>query len=198
MTPRHRLSAAAATCAAALLLTACDTSADYFGNDTSRDDMSQQQQFDELRQRPDIDQAITHYNAVMADVRAAISAQFPDLPAWHQDGDGSPSPGCNEFRQIRASDARRQFLPTWIASGPIPADQWEAALATLRDVAGRHGFHKVGLDIRGKDHEFEIRDDNGARLLFGTAKNTVLDLWTGCHLDPAAKQRGEPQPLPGQ
>lgn len=191
----------AALAAATLLalLAGCDTAADYFGTDTSRKDMSQQQQFTELMQRPHINEAVKSYEKILADIRDTLRKQFK-LPEWEKDPEAALSqPGCNDFPDVGAWDAGRQFLDLWIAESPITLKRWPEARSTLHAIAGKHGFKTVTLDVaHERDLTYEIVDSHGAKLMLGSSPNgnTILRIWTGCHLYPEAKQHGSPRPQP--
>lgn len=57
------------------------------------------------------------------------------------------------------------------------------------------GEPKTVVDRPG-DHEVAIYDKYGAELIVGTANNTFLSLYTGCHLTQEAKEHGKPDDTP--
>jgi hypothetical protein len=88
-------------------------------------------------------------------------------------------------------------LAGWTAQGNLPDGKWESAVAAVAEIARPYGFGEPKVVVnRPSDHEVSFRDGHGAEMLFGTAKNTILSLTTGCHLTVAAHQRGTPTPRP--
>ncbi|MFD8493895.1 LppA family lipoprotein [Amycolatopsis sp. NPDC059657] len=148
-----------------------------------------QQQFAELVQRPDIDQATARYSEISTKIRDALSAAFPALK-WQQTTQlagaacGSDYPGLDADGEVRG-------LPNWMAEGNLPDAQWEQAVSIVRDAARGYGFDGGQVVVnRPNDHEIDFQDQYKAELNFGTAANTTLLIRTGCHLTTQAKQRG--------
>lgn len=157
------------------------------------------EQFQQLMQRPDIDQAAARYEEMYRKVRQVLSR--PPLGSdWKQTGEPGRA-GCgSEFGAINVdgrSDAEHRGLGTWTAEGAVPENEWSQAVSRVRQVVQGYGFN-AGHDIVASkgDHEIVFRDQYAAELNFGTAVNTTLLLMTGCHLTAAAKQRGSLAPLP--
>lgn len=158
------------------------------------------EQFNELMNRPDIDQALAQYAELYDKVRTQVTAVVPSL-TWRQADEISGS-GCgNDFAAVnaglRAFDAVERGLPNWVAKGNLPDSQWKQVASTVEQVARTYGFGggEVVVNQPG-NHEVVFRDRFNAELNFGTAVNTTLLLRTGCHLTAEAKKRGTPAAPP--
>ncbi|MBP2331020.1 hypothetical protein JOF56_011405 [Kibdelosporangium banguiense] len=154
-------------------------------------------QFAELMTRPDIDSAVKRYEELRAKIRSRlVDAKF--LASWQERPDSSGGGGCSrDFPEVTSDDARFLALPTWRSDGNLPDGKWDAAVAAVTEIARQYGFGDPKTVVnRPSDHEVSTRDGYGAELLFGTAKNTILTLTTGCHLTAAAHQRGTPTAKP--
>jgi hypothetical protein len=157
------------------------------------------EQFNQLMQRPDIDQATARYDEMYTKVRSELTASFPALK-WIQ-SDNVLRSGCGaDFSAIDVgarSDAEERGLPNWKADGNLPDAQWEQAVTIVRHVAQSYAFDTGQLTVnRPNDHEVVFRDQYRAELNFGSAVNTTLLLRTGCHLTAEAKKRGQLAPTP--
>ncbi|MFI6032150.1 LppA family lipoprotein [Amycolatopsis magusensis] len=190
---RKRLLLSAVACT--LALGACGS--DYPGNDSSREDMTIEQQWAELMQRPDIDEAVARYERMEGEITSALSTEF-GLPPWEAGGQNSSNPGCGQFGKVDAWDAMSEILAGGLSPGVIPTDQWPRAVDTIKRVASAYGFTTPGLAVdRGDFHIVNLHDGYAANLVVttGTEKaNTVIGVFTGCHLLPEAKRRGVPRP----
>ncbi|WP_317495865.1 LppA family lipoprotein [Haloechinothrix sp. LS1_15] len=183
----------------ALVLAGCSDASDYIGQpgDTEEHDMSLDEQFHELMQRPDIEQAVAHYDEMLTDIRPALR-EVADLPEWQRrDGRGS-QPGCSRsFPDIGVWDAENRFMDRWHAKGPITDENWSAAVDAVHRIAGDYGFDTVTQDINhGGRKSHKITDNYGAELSLSTEGYTTIRVFTGCHLKPDAKNHGQPRPRP--
>jgi hypothetical protein len=149
------------------------------------------QQFNQLMQRPDIEQAAARYQEMDQKIRDALTATFPALE-WQQDNQmggaacGAGYPGLDSDGEVRG-------LPNWFATGNIPDSQWDKAISVVHGVAQSYGFDVGQATVnRPHDHEIVFHDMYQAELNIGTAVNTTLLVRTGCHLTAEAKKRGTP------
>jgi len=134
-----------------------------------------------LRQRPDIEAVSALYERMQAEVRDRLSAEISGL-TWVNYSDESRG-GCGfEFPDVREGKSRS--LPGW-ATGGIPDDRWDLAVAIVQEITGRYGFSTPEVIVnRPGDHKMVVPDPYGGTLDFGTAVNTILHMHTGCHLPP--------------
>ncbi|SFI88061.1 LppA family lipoprotein [Amycolatopsis sacchari] len=192
-----RVTLAGLTAAALVLeLTGCG------GNDRAGSPMSAtpdpnrlSQQFADLLQRPDIDQATARYEEMSGHIRDALSGAFPDL-RWRQTSQLTGA-ACGFGYPGLETDGEQRGLPNWMAPGSIPDGRWDEAVRVVRTVALKYGFDKVVTTVgRPTDHEVVFSDPYDAELNFGSAVNTTLLVRTGCHLTPEAKKRGHPTSSP--
>ncbi|WP_317495315.1 LppA family lipoprotein [Haloechinothrix sp. LS1_15] len=157
--------------------------------------MSLEEQYETVAERPDRKQAIAAYEELQEKVRAALRERF-DFPEWEPGGgEERTTPGCSEFPDLIGLDAASTGLQNWIAEAGISPYDWSDAQDILREAGREYGFEQVTLDIQeSHDLSFELTNDTGAklRLMSGRNTNTVLRVSTGCHLEPAAKERGRP------
>lgn len=158
--------------------------------------MNQQREFDQLMQRPDLHEAIAHYDKIVRQVRETLAAEF-DLPAWQRSRRYSREPsGCGfgPFESVQGWDAGSYFLGRWYTDAPLKGDRWDDAVRTVRRVAGQHGFDEVTLEMdRGGQRMFQLSDHQGAYIVVGSSTETMVRAVTGCHLKPEAKRHGKPR-----
>lgn len=182
MIPKAALTAL--VCAATLLVSGCDS-------EKAKDDQVNAY-FSELMQRPDLEQMEADYLAMLERIQNKLVSDMgikPFPPDDEEPISGSACPG--DFSIVDDAEVRRYQFGA--SPGNISDADWPRALKLVTDVAGKQGFETVTpvIDKPG-DHEVSITDRYGAELIFGTAKNTILSLSTGCHLTREAHQRGKP------
>jgi Lipoprotein confined to pathogenic Mycobacterium len=150
------------------------------------------EQFATLHQRPDIERAQSQYLGMLETIRTELVARV-GIAAWQPDEDGLSGSACGfNFPDIGADGEIRRYS-SGMSPGNIPDEHWADAVAIVAELAQPYGFGAPAVVVdRPGDHEVSLRDSYGAELLFGTAKNTILSLSTGCHLTKAAHQRGTP------
>lgn len=167
----------------ALLVSGCDPN-------PSEDDVNAR--FSELLKRPDIEQMQSTYLALLERIRNALVDEIgiePFIPDPDEPISGSACPG--DFSAVSDGEVRR--YRSGRSPGAISDADWPRALSVVTSVAGQEGFGKPEVVVeRPQDHEVALRDRYGAELIFGTAKNTILSLSSGCHLTREAHQRGTP------
>ncbi|MQA63369.1 MAG: hypothetical protein GEU86_18195 [Actinophytocola sp.] len=158
--------------------------------------MKQQREFDQLMQRPDLHEAIAHYDKIARRVRDALAAEF-DLPAWKKSRRYDRGPedcGFGPFENVKGWDAGDYSLGRWYTDAVIQKDRWPNAIGVLRRIAGQHGFDEVTLEVdQGGLRMFELADRWGAKLVMRTEEDAMLRAVTGCHLEPDAKRHGKPR-----
>jgi hypothetical protein len=176
-----------------VLVTSCSDGNQYLNPTPSGSLMSQQQQYTELMNRPTIDEAIKRYEEMRATIRDRLTQEF-NLSQWTEQQESSRFSGCApQFSEVDQKDSSKKYLPRWFASSPLIAS-WKQAKQIVAEVSKGYGFNRVSLDVEKPDDvEFNLNDQYGAELSFGSAKNTVLTLTTGCHLSAEAKRRGGPR-----
>jgi hypothetical protein len=138
--------------------------------------------FGMVRARPDIEQIVTRYERLQADVLLRLSAEIDGLH-WQRGGD--------ERRADCAScpghdgPGQRRSLRRWTARIAIPEPRWADALALVREITDRHRFGppRISRDRPG-DHRAAFPDPYGGTLRFATGVQTVLGVTTGCHPVP--------------
>lgn len=161
----------------------------------SGDSMSTQQQFAELMQRPDIDEALTRYDQMRTAIRGTLTTTL-DLPAWQEDSGTESTRGCTSaFPALDPYDVAKVHPTTWFTESALDTTRWAQAKTAVLEASAPFGFTKI---VIASDHpgnfQLTIVDTYGAELSFGAAKNIVLALTTGCHLTATARQRGVPTP----
>ncbi|WP_246360808.1 LppA family lipoprotein [Haloechinothrix aidingensis] len=184
---------------AAVVVVGCGDASDYIGGPgerEDRDELSVAEQFDELAQRPDIEQATERYEEMLSEISTELRG-LTDLPEWQRlEGMGS-QPGCNAFPDVGNWDAERRFMDDWFSPGHIAEEEWPVVRDALHRIAGEYGFDTVVQDIFQADaRSYKLVDGYGAQLSFGYRDNTTLDVMTGCHLLPEALEHGGPRPRP--
>ncbi|MFF0149459.1 putative LppA-like lipoprotein [Amycolatopsis sulphurea] len=195
---KHHVIRALASGIVILALTSC-TNPGAQEPTMNTDEKTASQQFSQLMQRPDIDQAAARYDEMFRNVREQLAAKFPAL-RWKQT-DQPGRAGCSqEFAAIDVSgraDAETRSFPIWTAPGNLPDSEWQQAAADVREIAQSYGFDTGKVTVkRHNDNEIVFRDQYRAALNFGSAVNTTLLVRTGCHLSAEARNRGSLAPLP--
>ncbi|MBA0124523.1 hypothetical protein H0B56_03110 [Haloechinothrix sp. YIM 98757] len=184
------LNTTAALTICALLLAGCAA-----GDPDDRSDMTLEEQYEQVAQRPDIDEAIKAYEQLHNKVQAELREKF-DLPAWEKGThEETRTPGCGDFPDLIGWDAESSSLQSWVSEASISLEDWSQAKAILRTFSQEHGFDKVSIDIAQSDNlAYELMNDTGAKITLrsGRGSNVLLGGATGCHLTPGAKERGRP------
>lgn len=187
-----RVALAACVVLLGVLAAGCDGSESGFGNYES--DMSPQEQFDRLMQRPDLDDAVKRYRSMSEEIRTLLGRQF-DLPEWNNGGGGRVGPGCNDFPDVHGWDGEQHVGEDWDTPKPLTDAQWPEAVSEVKEIARSYGFDKVTFEVaKAKFRKIKLADRYGATLYFGKQTNTLLGVDTGCHLYAEAKKRGTPRP----
>lgn len=188
-----RRALAAALLAVGLLVGSCSDGGQYLDPKPTGNPMTQQQQFSELMNRPNLDETIARYEEMRGKLRDRLTTEF-GLPAWQEQTESARFSGCApQFAAVNEQDASRKFLSRWFVAAPLLTN-WQKAKKAVSEVAGIYGFDRVSLDtMKPDDAEFNLNDQYGAELSFGSATNTVITLTTGCHLSAEAKKRGTPR-----
>lgn len=183
MNPRAALTAL--VCAATLLVSGCDS-------EKAKDDQVNAY-FSELMKRPDLEQMQTDYLAMLERIQKKLVSDMGIKPFPPDDEEPISASACPGDLSVLSSDGEVRRYQFGASPGNISDADWPRALNLVTELAGKQGFERVTpiIDKPG-DHEVSIKDRYGAELIFGTAKNTILSLSTGCHLTREAHQRGKP------
>lgn len=182
-----------------LVLAGC-TGQDAQENSMSNNDKAAAEQFEQLMQRPDIDEAAARYGEMYRKIRDQLTSAVPALH-WEQTNPPGRAACGTEFGaidQAGRSDAQERGLGNWTARGNLPDAQWDEAVLVVGGVARSYGFNSGPSVVKNNpsDHYVTFRDPYGGELNFGTAVNTTLLVRTGCHLTAEAKNRGSLAPTP--
>lgn len=180
----HLLTALAS--AVALFVTGC-------GSDPAKDG-SVNPLFNELLDRPDIETVQSDYLALLELVRNRLVSDLgldPFVLDAEEPISGSACPG--EFSTVREAEVRH--IAASHSPGNLADEDWPRAVELVTELAAEKGFTDPRTVVdRPGDHEVALYDPYGAELIFGTAKNTIVSLSTGCHLTSEAHRRGSPAP----
>jgi hypothetical protein len=150
-------------------------------------------QFAELMGRPDIEAAAQRYDEMQVKITERLAGE--NIAAgWAREERGSGVRSClPAFPEVDPDANEERSLKPWVSQGNLPDEKWDRAVAVVSETVRGYGFSDLQVVVnRPSDHEVSIRDGYGARIMFGTAKNTILAVTTGCHLTVAAHQRGTP------
>lgn len=179
--------------AAAVGVTGCGVGSGESG-DTVNKGTRRVQQFRELVQRPDIDQAAQRYGEMVASLRSRLESEL-GIGHWRENPKTGGAAGCHEFPDVEGSDKESRTLRHWISDGNIPDDKWPRVVEITQEIARQYGFEtqpRVIVDRPG-NHQITAADAYGADLILVTKVNTVLQARTGCHPTAEARQRGTPR-----
>ncbi|WIX98646.1 LppA family lipoprotein [Amycolatopsis mongoliensis] len=185
-----RTSLAALVAAGLLLAAACDDGGQYLGAPTSENTMTNQDQYAELMRRPSIEEMISRYETLREQLRSDLTQQLGVVSWAKQDGSPSRTECVREYPQVRPGDAEKRHLDTWFSPTAIAPADWEKAKSIVSQAAGAQGFTKTKLVIdRSDDLQLDLADSFGAELSFGSTKNTIIALTTGCHMAAEVKKQ---------
>src|SRR5690606_9865768 len=124
--------------------------------------MTPGEQFAELLQRPDVEQAKQRYEDMQAEIRGALSERLA-LPEWETDPATASEAPCGDFPDVHPFNTATFGLPLWSTKGPLDPDQWSVAKDVLREVAERYGFREVSLEVdRQANPVVQLSDGRGA------------------------------------
>lgn len=176
------------------LLSACASEGSNINDDPNAG--TQQQQYDKLLQRPDIEQATQTYQSALKEIKNVLTEKF-DVPTWEQRDDtpiGAAACGF-DFPDVSGREGITRTINGGFTRAVISDNRWEEAVQIVTEVANEYGF-KGPERVADKPGNREIRyfDAAGSRLSFGQIKNMSTYISTGCHLTPEAHQRGGPPP----
>ncbi|GAA3546190.1 hypothetical protein GCM10022222_32310 [Amycolatopsis ultiminotia] len=166
----------------------------------NNNDKAAADQFKQLMQRPDIDEAAARYDEMYRKIREQLTNAVPSLH-WEQTNPPGRAACSTEFGAIDTAgraDAQERGLGNWAAHGNLPDARWDEAVSIVGGVARSYGFNSGPTVVKNNpsDHYVTFHDSYGGELVFGTAVNTTLLVRTGCHLTAEAKKRGSLAPLP--
>ncbi|MQA61374.1 MAG: hypothetical protein GEU86_07720 [Actinophytocola sp.] len=152
--------------------------------------------FAELLKRPDLESMQDAYLALLERIRGRLMSDVgiePFIPDENRPISGSACPG--DLSHVDGAEVRR--YRSGRSPGNISDADWPRALRVVQDVAGEEGFTETKVVVeRPGDHEVAIYDRYGAEIIFGTARNTILSMSTGCHLTREGHERGRPAEKP--
>jgi hypothetical protein len=179
-----------------MLAAGCNDGNQYLNPTQPGKPMPRQQQYTELMNRPAINEMVTRYEEMREAIRGRLTKDF-GLSQWVEQPGSANYTGCaREFPDVDVRDVQKQHPATWYSPTPISQNNWTQAKEIVSEMAGTYGFNKVTLVIdRADDLQLNLNDKYSSELSFGSTKNTILALTTGCHLTAEAKQRGGPRQL---
>ncbi|WP_162830255.1 LppA family lipoprotein [Amycolatopsis palatopharyngis] len=176
------------------LLSACVSEGSNINDDPNAG--TQQQQYDTLLQRPDIEQVTDTYQAALDEIKGTLAKKF-GLPEWeHGPYREIGEAACGfDFPDVDGRQGITRTISGGFSRSTIPDDRWEESVQIITEIANKYGF-KGPERVADKPGNREIRyfDAAGSRLSFGQVKNMSISISTGCHLTPEAHQRGGPPP----
>lgn len=149
-------------------------------------------EFQQMMERPDIEQASQRYVEMGAAIRDKLVADI-GLPPWKERSDSGGSSSCREFPGVDTGDKESRGLPLVFSEANLPDENWPRAVQIVTEIAGKYGFGApLTLVDNPGNHEISLKDGYGAEISFGTKVNTSLLIQTGCHLTVEAHKRGKP------
>jgi hypothetical protein len=133
----------------------------------------------ELMARPSSEEIVARYEAMQAEVRAAVTAAFPTV-VWTP-GREADWGGCQ--RPLDHTAGVSHTLRGWDAVGGIADADWPRAVAVVSAITARYGFTGGQVLVgRPRDHEVTYSDPWGGHFELGTGVNAIISLTTACHL----------------
>jgi hypothetical protein len=139
-----------------------------------------------------LEDVVPGYNAMLAELRAAIGAQYPGV-AWREDPAGAEKVGGV------AAHTWVVYSPTWYLDAPISDDtaRRDEVVRAANAILHRHGFVSFQTVIAHPGQFEYVADDRwGCRVVFGGLRVAGLSYRTGdmASLDPTPQVplRAEP------
>jgi len=181
----------------ALMLAGCDDSPNQYldnAHPSETSTMSVQQQFDQLMQRPSLEEISARYEEMRQKIADSLTQNFR-ISDWNKGDEQPSSDGCGSDYSVHPWDGRTFYPPTWSSKTPVTYNQWQRAKSDVVGVARKYGFNAVSLSIdQPNNMTLKLTDSYGGNFTFGSTVNTILSFRTGCHLTDEAKKRGTPRP----
>jgi hypothetical protein len=139
------------------------------------------QQFNELKERPDIDQASSRYEEMYTRCPAAVHGCVPVPTVAANPGGAACGPEFAALAPGSRQDAVIRGLANSMVPGNLPGAQWDRAVSIVDTVVRSYGFNSGPIVVisRPSDHEVDFYDSYQAELIFGTAVNTAMTFTTG-------------------
>lgn len=160
--------------------------------DTAPEEGSMDEQHAELMRRPSIEEVTAQYNEMHGRIQDELTATFPWM-RWVQMQEGVRA-GCTAFDSF-SEVAQSNTLGIWTTDGTVPDADWARAQQVIADITREYGFTPPETVVsRPSDHQIVGKDSYGGNYRFGTAKTTVMNGSTGCHLPQAEKDKQAPPP----
>ncbi|RZQ65118.1 LppA family lipoprotein [Amycolatopsis suaedae] len=191
---RNRGLAITALTLVATLTVGCGNSADrYFGNETSKNTMPSQEQFQQLMSRPTVEEAAASNEEMLRQLRERLSAELNVKPWIEKPDTASNYGGCmQEFSEVHGWDATIIGSSLWSTEAALSGADWQRGKQIAKEIGAQFGFTKVAQES-DQQTDLWLRDDFGAELKFGSGNRTAVSVTTGCHLYAEAKKRGTPR-----
>lgn len=133
----------------------------------------------ELMAMPSSKEIVARYEAMNAEVRAAVGAAFPNVH-WEQKRPANYG-GCS--KPFDHQNGKTHYFPLWVAAGGFSDADWPRAVTVVANIVGKYGFSSAtSLADTSANHEVTFPDAYGGNLDFGSGVNTILSVTTACHL----------------
>jgi len=131
----------------------------------------------EMTERPTIDEVTAQYDALAADLRGIVSAEYPDA-VWSEDGEASSA---------LAGEGRRVTSQIWFADAALASDAAarDRVVAQADAAAAKYGFGDFATVEAADDGFSYVAGDQwgGEMHLAGGSVNVTVWYATGSHPD---------------
>lgn len=137
---------------------------------------------DDLQSKASAEETLVRYQALLAQTADQITALVPGLSwQWTYEDTTASCPG-----PLADTGAVQILTRHVVFDGPIPDEQWPAAVDIVAKHAAELGADKrfTYIDKPG-DHDIAISGGNGVEIRFGTKTAANLSARSDCHLKQA-------------
>lgn len=142
---------------------------------------------------PSLEETEARVQQAVVELAAYVSTLVPGLE-WHWSGDRVKDRCNRPYDQTRG---KQIYVPTYVASGPIPDAVWPQAMQRAKELAaGLGATGGQGFKDQPGDHDARFYSPQGTVLWLGTAVNGIISSDTGCRLPAAVKNAPPPSPAP--
>jgi len=160
----HRFAVAVAIVVSCVALAACSPKGNTLPAPTSS-----------ASDAPTLEAAVAGYNAMLAELRDAVSTEYPDA-TWRKDVSQAQKTGGG------TDGTWRVLSPTWVIGAPIADDEAarDAIVQKANGILHAHGFVDLQTLVAKPGQFAYVADDRwGTKVDFGGSKLTTLDYRTG-------------------
>lgn len=153
---------------------------------------SDQARYEELRERPSLEETREEYLGIVDELKAMVSAEFPDTPWQPEDAGTGRIENCGALLGEEKIRPKLYRVEMWTLPEVPTSEQGRRILVGFDEIVARHGFETA---LQSRDHRgLVVADVAGpyeeSKLGIAWDKAIVLSGRSGCHLGEKDRGRG--------